>query len=896
MKRLLFVISCLFLSATAFSQAVIQRSGPGNTVQDARLMAQYNFFAPRYQDTTAANFQRGIDSSGALIFTYDVSAYWFRSSNPKKWVQILPSGGGSGQRAWLDGGNSNLLGDGAGNAYFGSLTNLGIKFNTNSTTRFILDKAGVKPIDATATPIGIDANGYLAYVSGGGGGGLLPKFPLYSSGAYIYADTSKLDSSLVTWAQLRNKYDSSLHIGDTLFDVQSPLTFQFNVVTGRNLLYIDSTGNNNKVPIPDSATLSNPTGYLQGKATVGVWDSTVFVSSLPAGWTSFGISPSFSSGLVLSGNGGTICSGFAYKNTGYFASQNYTQSIEFTLNTIPTSPSSYLYAGKRSANTSQQTQNAIAVRRVNGTTWKIVPYILYGCGPTDVDSSEAIPMTAGQKYRTDISASTSNLYSKLTLLKANGEDSITAAVNYKYLPSASSFLQPANTGAEWIGAAGTTGNYTVTKSVTKMYDLKQVDVLFVGNSIGTRYDATSVKNHYSYMSMINSNKTWANASGGGDRLIEMNLRVNEIINMAPTYCIIEAGVNDVASDIRLGLTTLIDTLQAHNIIPIFLKLFSGASKDTVAYNVCREQGVKLVDANRPNQVLPTTDGLHPTDLGEQQITYILKSECPYVFGTTGGSELYTLRGLGDVYTSSLTNGQTYVYNSTTGRFENGLPVSGAAGNNHELQFNSSGSLGGVLNSYVDGATGNLGFNTVPLSKFHMNNAIFLSSIDNPSSGTGLQMGWYGAGGYSIIRAYDFSGGTAQNMAFGKSDQQLWLAATGNVNINGTTADAIFRVDGRPKFVTGSQGNGKVWTSDANGLGEWQTASGGLTSANFVVNETATGSTSATYSLAFTPTLMQQIFKNGVLLVPVTDYSVSGTTVTLVAARLTGDVFNNFYIK
>lgn len=87
MKKLLLAIFVL-VSCASFGQSVINRSGAANTVQDARWMALYNMYAPRFADTTAASLQKGIDSSGAIIYTYDVKGLWYRQHNPKQWVQL----------------------------------------------------------------------------------------------------------------------------------------------------------------------------------------------------------------------------------------------------------------------------------------------------------------------------------------------------------------------------------------------------------------------------------------------------------------------------------------------------------------------------------------------------------------------------------------------------------------------------------------------------------------------------------------------------------------------------------------------------------------------------------------------------------------------------------------
>lgn len=96
MKKILLVIFTL-ISFYSFSQPVSPRSNSSVTVMDSRWMAQYNLFVPRFPDTLTANNFKGIDTCGAIIFTYDVNGLWYRQCSPKKWVQI--SSGGSGVTA-----------------------------------------------------------------------------------------------------------------------------------------------------------------------------------------------------------------------------------------------------------------------------------------------------------------------------------------------------------------------------------------------------------------------------------------------------------------------------------------------------------------------------------------------------------------------------------------------------------------------------------------------------------------------------------------------------------------------------------------------------------------------------------------------------------------------------
>jgi len=134
-----------------------------------------------FTDTSAANSEGYLKNyDGAVIkTTTPINALWYRVLDSAKWVQILPTGGGTGGiRAWLDGGNYNVLADGQGNAVFGTLGKNGIKFTTQAIPRFILDSAGILSETGSTIGIGYDpSNGNrLTQYSGGGSGNYLDSF------------------------------------------------------------------------------------------------------------------------------------------------------------------------------------------------------------------------------------------------------------------------------------------------------------------------------------------------------------------------------------------------------------------------------------------------------------------------------------------------------------------------------------------------------------------------------------------------------------------------------------------------------------------------------------------------------------------------------------------------
>lgn len=95
MKRLLVLFSLFFVFSCSFGQAIIIRTNGVATVSDARIIIPGNLFIPRYLDTVQANNNLGIDTCGAIIFTYTGNAVWSRSCSPKRWERI-GTGGSSG--------------------------------------------------------------------------------------------------------------------------------------------------------------------------------------------------------------------------------------------------------------------------------------------------------------------------------------------------------------------------------------------------------------------------------------------------------------------------------------------------------------------------------------------------------------------------------------------------------------------------------------------------------------------------------------------------------------------------------------------------------------------------------------------------------------------------------
>lgn len=95
MKRIITLLLICFVYSFSFGQTVTKGSGAQVTVNNAHTFTQYTFRPPVYVDTAVANMAITLDSCGKIIFTYDGNKLWKRSCNPKVWVEIGGSGGGS---------------------------------------------------------------------------------------------------------------------------------------------------------------------------------------------------------------------------------------------------------------------------------------------------------------------------------------------------------------------------------------------------------------------------------------------------------------------------------------------------------------------------------------------------------------------------------------------------------------------------------------------------------------------------------------------------------------------------------------------------------------------------------------------------------------------------------
>lgn len=133
MKKLVFFVLAIILTKISLSQSISYRSNGVVTVSDMRLQAEKNFFVPRYNDTTEANLNKGIDSCGALIFSRDVNSFYYRACNPKRWALIAAATGGN---PWTLAGNSDAI---AGSNFLGTTNNVPLEFRIKNVKSGLID-------------------------------------------------------------------------------------------------------------------------------------------------------------------------------------------------------------------------------------------------------------------------------------------------------------------------------------------------------------------------------------------------------------------------------------------------------------------------------------------------------------------------------------------------------------------------------------------------------------------------------------------------------------------------------------------------------------------------------------------------------------------------------------
>ncbi len=156
----------------------------------------------------------------------------------------------------------------------------------------------------------------------------------------------------------------------------------------------------------------------------------------------------------------------------------------------------------------------------------------------------------------------------------------------------------------------------------------------------------------------------------------------------------------------------------------------------------------------------------------------------------------------------------------------------------------------------------------------------------------------GAANTLILGATNGSGfnsdGVPVNVGIGTTTPTEKLEVIGNAKVVGDIISEG-RVTTKDITITTGAAQDYVLTSDAVGVATWMPLPATIASTNFVYNEEFTGSTTLAIILANTAiSAKYNVFKNGILL-PSNQYTVSGTTLTLVS-RVAADEISVTYQK
>lgn len=230
-------------------------------------------------------------------------------------------------------------------------------------------------------------------------------------------------------------------------------------------------------------------------------------------------------------------------------------------------------------------------------------------------------------------------------------------------------------------------------------------------------------------------------------------------------------------------------------------------------------------------------------------------------------------------------------NQTTGS-ENGIYTVNASGApTRATDADSSAKVTAGLATFVSEGTTN-------------GNTQWLLTTDDPITlaTTSLVFAQVGSGSgtvssVSVASANGFAGSVATSTT--TPAITISTSITGLLKGNGT---AVSAAASGTDYAPATSGSGIL---KGNGSGGFSTATAGtdyLTSANYITRETPSGSVNSsntTYTLANTPIAgSEMVFLNGILQEPGAgnDYTISGATITYLAAPLTGDRIRVTYLK
>jgi hypothetical protein len=253
------IFFCLVISFASFGQPIVGRSAFSITAQDPNLSVTNSLIIPRFTDTASAN-NKGLDSSGKIIWTRIPDAIWYRSAN-KRWLQISGSGGSSAS-AW-----GTIAGTLSAQTDLQSALNL--KLNKTDTVRFLRNETDplytANGVPKTRTII---INGTTIYLN---------KDSSYTTGVGSVG-WGAITGTLASQTDLQNLLNTKLTSSSSLNPVNVSQTSSYRFVTDIE----KALWSNKQSTIP----LGSTSQYLKGDLSLGTFPTAVSSFSNDAGYAS----------------------------------------------------------------------------------------------------------------------------------------------------------------------------------------------------------------------------------------------------------------------------------------------------------------------------------------------------------------------------------------------------------------------------------------------------------------------------------------------------------------------------------------------------------------------------------------------------------------------------------
>lgn len=198
--------------------------------------------------------------------------------------------------------------------------------------------------------------------------------------------------------------------------------------------------------------------------------------------------------------------------------------------------------------------------------------------------------------------------------------SAAVSTSYDYITDGSSHAM-ANAGRFGIFSFG--GTFDIQSLLIESSDYQRPDYMFVGDSKTRGYRTSDIDNRFATLFTANRPSTSVNA-GGSDRIAEVTLKLDEIIELNPRTVILSIGSNDkragtAEATITANYDTLVAALVAEGIRVIHLGPLRETSIDVeflYTHITSTYAAGNIIDPGEPTL---NVDGVHPDDTGHEEI-------------------------------------------------------------------------------------------------------------------------------------------------------------------------------------------------------------------------------------------------------------------------------------